>query len=103
EYEPFVQLMKKAYILLTDSGGIQEEAPALDKPVFVMRHVTERPEGVEAGCAKLVGTRERTIVSNVLRLLDDKRAYMRMAKAKNPYGNGKAAENIVKILKRELA
>lgn len=102
EYEPFVRLMKRSYIILSDSGGIQEEAPSLDKPVLVMRHVTERPEGVNAGCAKLVGTEAKDIVKNVIRLLDDKKAYAKMAKAKNPYGDGKAAKKIVAILKREL-
>ena len=102
DYVPFVKLMKSAHILLTDSGGIQEEAPALNKPVLVMRHVTERPEGVKAGCAKLVGTKEKDIVRNIIKLLDDKKLYAKMARARNPYGDGHAARKIVKVLKEEL-
>ena len=102
DYEPFVRLMKKSYIILTDSGGIQEEAPALNKPVLVMRHVTERPEGIKAGCAKLVGTKEKSIISNVIELLDDKKLYLKMANSKNPYGDGKAAKRIVKILENKF-
>jgi len=102
EYVPFVRLMKRAHIVLTDSGGIQEEAPALDKPVLVMREVTERPEGVKAGCARLVGVNTEDIVRDTIRLLDDKKMYARMAKAVNPYGDGKAAKRIVKIIKTHL-
>lgn len=103
EYEPFVHLMKKSYIVLTDSGGVQEEAPSLGKPVLVMREVTERPEGIKAGTAKLVGMRREKIVSEVSKLLSSKAAYDKMAKAVNPYGDGKAAKRIVKIiLKSEL-
>jgi len=98
EYEPFVYLMNKAYLILTDSGGIQEEAPSLGKPVLVMREVTERPEAVEAGTAKLVGTRRETIVLEAQKLLDDPEKYQRMANIKNPYGDGKAAQRIVDIL-----
>jgi UDP-N-acetylglucosamine 2-epimerase (non-hydrolysing) len=101
-YEPFVKLMKAAYIVLTDSGGIQEEAPALNKPVLVMRDVTERPDGIRAGCAKLVGTQETGVVSSVIRLLDDQKLYSRMANSKNPYGDGMTAKKIVGVLKREL-
>lgn len=94
EYLPFVHLLKKATIVLTDSGGIQEEAPSLGKPVLVMREVTERPEAIEAGTALLVGTRRDTIVNAVQRLLDDTSAYEAMANAVNPYGDGKASERI---------
>lgn len=102
DYEPFICLMKRAHIILTDSGGIQEEAPALDKPVLVMRNVTERPEGVKAGCARIVGTKERGIVQSIMGLLDDKALYAKMARARNPYGDGKSAERIVDVLKREI-
>lgn len=98
EYEPFVQLMKKSYIVLTDSGGIQEEAPSLGKPVLVMREVTERPEGIKAGTAKLVGMKKEKIVSETKKLLNSRFAYDKMAKAVNPYGDGKAAKRIVKII-----
>lgn len=98
EYEPFVHLMEKSYIILTDSGGIQEEAPSLGKPVLVMREVTERPEGIKAGTAKLVGMNKRKIVSETSKLLISKAAYNKMAKAVNPYGDGKAAKRIVRII-----
>ncbi|HNR30659.1 MAG TPA: UDP-N-acetylglucosamine 2-epimerase (non-hydrolyzing) [Candidatus Hydrogenedentes bacterium] len=94
EYLPFVQLMKKAAIVLTDSGGIQEEAPSLGKPVLVMREVTERPEAVEAGTARLVGSDYETIVRETQRLLDDPAAYAAMATAVNPYGDGRATPRI---------
>ncbi|MCC6145069.1 MAG: UDP-N-acetylglucosamine 2-epimerase (non-hydrolyzing), partial [Candidatus Hydrogenedentes bacterium] len=94
DYLPFVHLLKKAHIVLTDSGGIQEEAPSLGKPVLVMREVTERPEAIEAGTAKLVGNRYGRIVEEVQRLLDDREAYGAMANAANPYGDGKAAQRI---------
>jgi len=97
-YLPFVQLMRLAYLILTDSGGIQEEAPTLGKPVLVMRNVTERPEGIKAGAARLVGTNVAAIVEATQQLLDDEREYEQMAKAVNPYGNGKAAKRIVDIL-----
>jgi len=99
DYEKFVWLMSKAYIILTDSGGIQEEAPALNKPVLIMRRVTERPEGIAAGTAKLIGVEMEAIVDNVRFLLEDSREYMRMAKAKNPYGDGTAAIKIVEVLR----
>jgi len=102
DYEPFVYLMEKAHLILTDSGGIQEEAPSLGKPVLVMRNVTERPEGIEAGVVKLVGTNEDKIVAETEILLDNKKAYEKMAQASNPYGDGKAAERIVNILKEVL-
>lgn len=94
DYVPFVHLMKAAYLILTDSGGVQEEAPSLGKPVLVLRKTTERPEGVEAGNAKLVGTDTQTIVREVERLLDDETAYTTMAQVANPYGDGRAAERI---------
>jgi UDP-N-acetylglucosamine 2-epimerase (non-hydrolysing) len=102
-YEEFVHLMNKAYLLLTDSGGIQEEAPALAKPVLVMRDNTERPEAVEAGTARLVGTERTEIVTSVEELLTDAGAYERMATATNPYGDGRAAEKIVQVLSTRLS
>jgi UDP-N-acetylglucosamine 2-epimerase (non-hydrolysing) len=98
DYVAFVHLMERAFLILTDSGGIQEEAPSLNKPVLVMREVTERPEAVEAGAAKLVGTSSGTIVEETLRLLRDGEEYDRMAKAGNPFGDGHAAERIVRAL-----
>ena len=91
-------LMARSYLILTDSGGIQEEAPSLGKPVLVMRDVTERPEGIDAGTLKLVGTEEETIYREFSRLLDDKAAYDAMAHAENPYGDGHACERIADIL-----
>lgn len=99
-YDVFAHLMKHSYMVMTDSGGIQEEAPALGKPVLVMREETERPEGIEAGTARLVGTDEYNIVEEAERLLYDKNVYYSMAKAVNPYGDGHAAERIVEILRR---
>jgi UDP-N-acetylglucosamine 2-epimerase (non-hydrolysing) len=93
-YLPFVWLMEKAHIILTDSGGIQEEAPSLGKPVLVMRETTERPEGVEAGCSKLVGVARERIFEEADRLLTDQGEYRRMVKVENPYGDGRAAERI---------
>lgn len=98
EYLNFVYLMEKCNIVLTDSGGIQEEAPGLGKPVLVMRDTTERPEAVDAGTVKLVGTDYQKIVDNVSRLLDDAEYYNTMSKAVNPYGDGKACERIVHTL-----
>jgi UDP-N-acetylglucosamine 2-epimerase (non-hydrolysing) len=95
DYLPFVYLMEKSYIVLTDSGGIQEEAPGLGKPVLVMRDTTERPEALEAGTVKLVGTDFNKIISEVSALLDDKTYYEKMSKAQNPYGDGKASERII--------
>ncbi|MBO6309511.1 MAG: UDP-N-acetylglucosamine 2-epimerase (non-hydrolyzing) [Oribacterium sp.] len=97
----FHNLMNKSYLILTDSGGIQEEAPGLGKPVLVMRDVTERPEGIAAGTLKLVGTSEETIYSEFTRLLNDQNEYGRMSKASNPYGDGHASERIVSILLSE--
>ncbi len=99
EYLEFVYLMEHATIVLTDSGGIQEEAPGLGKPVLVMRETTERPEALEAGTVKLVGTDYNKIINNVSILLEDKEAYERMSKATNPYGDGLASQRIVEKLK----
>lgn len=98
DYPNFAQLLSIADIMLTDSGGVQEEAPALGKPVLVMRETTERPEGVLAGTAKLVGTDADAIVRETFRLLDDQAAYAAMARAHNPYGDGRAAARIVEAL-----
>lgn len=103
DYEPFVYLMSKAYLILTDSGGIQEEAPSLGKPVLVMRDTTERPEAVEAGTVKLVGTNPNTIIDEVNKLLKDVSLYERMSQAHNPYGDGKACQKIVKLIKEKYA
>lgn len=102
EYHQMVHLIKESYLVLTDSGGIQEEAPAFGKPVLVMREETERPEGVEAGVAKLVGTNTDRIIKEVEILLNNKKAYQNMAKAVSPYGDGKAAQRIAKYLKLNL-
>lgn len=99
DYLPFVYLMSKADIILTDSGGVQEEAPSLSKPVLVMRDTTERPEAVDAGTVKLVGTDTDKIVSEVCTLLDDKEAYAAMGYAHNPYGDGKATGRIIEAIR----
>lgn len=99
-YEPFVYLMQQAYLVLTDSGGVQEEAPGLGKPVLVMRDTTERPEAVEAGTVKLVGTDVALIVQEVQQLLDDTGLYQQMSQAHNPYGDGKASARICEFLKK---
>jgi len=99
EYLSFVYLMEKSYLILTDSGGIQEEAPGLGKPVLVMRDTTERPEALEAGTVKLVGTNYDKIVGEVSALINNRAYYERMSKSMNPYGNGKASNIIVNILK----
>jgi len=98
DYLPFVYLMNRAYILLTDSGGIQEEAPSLGKPVLVMRDTTERPEAVKVGTVRLVGTDVSRIVSAANELLDDIQKYQSMSQSYNPYGDGQAAQRIVEIL-----
>lgn len=98
DYLPFVHLMKRAYLILTDSGGIQEEAPSLGVPVLVLREVTERPEAVEAGTVRVVGTDRERIVAETLRLLEDAEAHEEMARTVNPYGDGHAAERIVRAL-----
>jgi len=98
DYLPFVFLMMRSYIILTDSGGIQEEAPSLGKPVLVMRDTTERPEALAAGTVRLVGTDVQKIVSNVSQLLDDEKAYQEMSFAHNPYGDGQASARIIQAL-----
>ncbi len=103
DYPSFVRALGLAEIVLTDSGGVQEEAPALGKPVLVMRETTERPEGVEAGTAKLVGTSEDRIVSEIFTLLDDKAAYSAMARAHNPFGDGHAAARIAETIAQTMA
>jgi UDP-N-acetylglucosamine 2-epimerase (non-hydrolysing) len=97
-YEPFVWLMQNCYLVLTDSGGVQEEAPGLGKPVLVMRDTTERPEAVDAGTVRLVGTDATEIVNWVSKLLDDEVTYQEMSRAHNPYGDGKACERIADFL-----
>lgn len=99
DYVPFVHLMKASYLILTDSGGVQEEAPSLGKPVLVLRRTTERPEGIDAGSAKLVGTDVDTIVAEADKLLCDRSAYDMMAGAKSPYGDGHAAGRIWEIIR----
>ncbi|MCD6238914.1 MAG: UDP-N-acetylglucosamine 2-epimerase (non-hydrolyzing) [Thermotogae bacterium] len=98
EYDVLIHLMKASYLILTDSGGIQEEAPSLGKPVLVMRKETERPEGIEVGTAKLVGINKDRIIKETEKLLYDQNEYMKMAKAVNPYGDGKSAKRIVDII-----
>ena len=98
EYLPFVYLMERSHIMITDSGGIQEEAPALGKPVLVTRDVTERAEAVAAGTARLVGTDPDTILAEASRLLDDEALYTRVSETKNPYGDGRAAERIAEVI-----
>jgi UDP-N-acetylglucosamine 2-epimerase len=98
DHLPFVDLMRRAHVILTDSGGIQEEAPSLAKPVFVMRNVTERPEAAKAGVVKLVGTDRARIVEAVSKVLDDKAAYAAMSRAENPYCDGQAAKRIAAIV-----
>ena len=99
DYLPFIYAMQHSTLLLTDSGGVQEEAPSLGKPVLVMRDTTERPEAVEAGTVKLVGTDAEAIVSNVTALLQDKEMYKRMSETHNPYGDGQACERIIAALR----
>jgi len=98
DYQTFAHIMAKSRLILTDSGGIQEEAPSLGKPVLVLRNKTERPEAVEAGTVKIIGTDTRKIVEETTILFENKNEYGRMAKALNPYGDGKASERIVKII-----
>ncbi len=99
DYEPFVYLLKHSHIVLTDSGGIQEEAPSLGKPVLVMRDVTERPEAIDAGTVRLVGADRGRIVANVAELLENQASYAAMSRSHNPYGDGKACERIVSVLR----
>lgn len=103
DYAPFVAAMKRAYIILTDSGGVQEEAPALGKPVLVLRDETERPEAVEQGVVKLVGSDGEAIIREAQRLLDDPVAYAEMARGVSPYGDGKAAARIVDVLRSHFS
>jgi UDP-N-acetylglucosamine 2-epimerase len=98
DYVEFAHLMAKAHLILTDSGGVQEEAPSLGKPVLVLRDTTERPEGVEAGTAVVVGTDRERIVATAARLLSSRDQYQRMASAVSPYGDGQASERIVAAL-----
>ncbi|HEV2471936.1 MAG TPA: UDP-N-acetylglucosamine 2-epimerase, partial [Chthonomonadales bacterium] len=100
DYVPFVKLMQRSYLILTDSGGVQEEAPTFGVPVLVLRHTTERAEGVQAGAARLVGTETDDIVNAARSLITNSAAYQEMAKAVNPYGDGSAAEQIVSVLSR---
>ena len=100
EYEPFVYLLKHSYLVLTDSGGIQEEAPSLGKPVLVTRDVTERPEGVDSGTVELVGSNYEKIIQGVSRLLENKTHYQKMSRAHNPYGDGLASRRIVDVLNK---
>lgn len=101
DYLPFIYVMSRSYLIITDSGGIQEEAPSLGKPVLVLRETTERPEALEAGVVKLVGTATPTIISNVFRMLDDSDSYKAMSQTHNPYGDGLASEKIVKFFKKK--
>jgi len=102
EYEDFVYLLKQSYLVLTDSGGIQEEAPSLGKPVLVMRDVTERPEAVRAGTVKLVGASKKNIIFNIDLLLNDEALYTKMSQAHNPYGDGQACDRIVEYIRGSL-
>jgi UDP-N-acetylglucosamine 2-epimerase (non-hydrolysing) len=102
KYNDFIILMNRSYIILTDSGGIQEEAPSLGKPVLVMREKTERPEAISNGISKLVGTDTEKIVSETSFLLDDKTAYDEISNKTNPFGNGKSSEKIIQICKTFL-
>ena len=99
QYEQFIYMMNKSYFIITDSGGVQEEAPSLGKPVLVMRDTTERPEAVDAGTVKLVGTNKEIIIEEAQKLLYDKNEYEKMSKAHNPYGDGEACERIVEFIK----
>jgi UDP-N-acetylglucosamine 2-epimerase (non-hydrolysing) len=100
DYSDFVNIMARSYLIITDSGGVQEEGPSLGKPVLVLREVTERPEAVEYGTAKLVGLNEGKILYSARKLMDDRRAYDAMATATNPYGDGFAARRIVGIISK---
>lgn len=102
DVEKFHNYMKKAYLIMTDSGGIQEEAPSLGIPVLVLRDTTERPEGLETGTLKLVGTRKENIYNSVSKLLDDRKEYDKMSQAHNPYGDGKACDRIIEAIKKNI-
>jgi UDP-N-acetylglucosamine 2-epimerase (non-hydrolysing) len=99
DYVLFLSLMRRAYLILTDSGGIQEEAPSLGVPVLVLRKTTERPEAAQCGLARIIGTNPDAIVRHVEELVEDSVAYRRMATAANPYGDGRASERIVEVLR----
>jgi UDP-N-acetylglucosamine 2-epimerase (non-hydrolysing) len=103
DYLAFVSLLDMSHIVLTDSGGIQEEAPTFRKPILVLRSVTERPEGVDAGVARLVGTSARVIYAEATRLLRDPKAYASMTSSVNPYGDGTSSQQIVRLLERGFA
>jgi UDP-N-acetylglucosamine 2-epimerase (non-hydrolysing) len=103
DYVPFVSLMRRSHLILTDSGGVQEEAPSLGKPVLVMREKTERPEAVEAGTSRLVGTDADTIAGETALLLDDPTEYHRRSQIHNPYGDGKASERILAAVREFFA
>jgi UDP-N-acetylglucosamine 2-epimerase (non-hydrolysing) len=103
DYLPFVDLMRRAYLLITDSGGVQEEGPSLGKPILVLRDKTERPEAVDAGTVKLVGTDRAAIVREAVRLLEDRGEYDRMARLHNPYGDGRASARIAERIAQYLA
>ncbi len=102
DYFSFIYLMSRAYLILSDSGGVQEEAPSLNRPLLLLRDTTERPEVIKSGAVKVVGTKRERIISETLKLLSDKKQYQKMAKAKNPYGDGKTAKRIVKFLRENL-
>ena len=102
EYQALIHLMNRSYLVLTDSGGLQEEAPALGKPVLIMRNETERQEGVEEGIARVIGTESENIVRETDLLLNDREEYSRMSRAVNPYGDGRASERIVRIILERL-
>ena len=101
QYEQFLYMMNKSYFIITDSGGVQEEAPSLGKPVLVMRDTTERPEAVEAGTVRLVGTDTDLIITEAQALIDNPRIYSKMSRASNPYGDGNACEKIIQFLIRK--
>ena len=103
QYEPFIYLMNLSFFIITDSGGVQEEAPSLGKPVLVMRDTTERPEALDAGTVKLVGTVPEKIIKEAQKLLDDKAEYKKMSQAHNPYGDGKACQRIIEFIKEQNA
>ena len=102
DYMPFVFLMDRCRLILTDSGGVQEEAPSLGKPVLVMREVTERQEAIEAGYARLVGTNAERIIAETIQVMTDDKLYLQMSSSENPYGDGKAGERIAGVLEREF-
>jgi UDP-N-acetylglucosamine 2-epimerase (non-hydrolysing) len=101
-YEEFIYLMDKSYFIITDSGGVQEEAPSLGKPVLVMRDTTERPEALKAGTVKLVGTDKQMIIEESQKLIENISEYEKMSKAHNPYGDGKASQKIIDFLKLKI-